>query len=357
MPLPAMLGVCLCCFLTFHPEMSRKKGGCAITEQLFEAGFMFCSYNDVIMARLFGHHDILELAQYSSVPVINGLTDYNHPCQIMADALTMLEVVGRIEDTKVCGCCMPTHAMPPSALMAHLSATCLMAGACSFLLLQVQEDMQVTSAPFSVCINMQPVLQVVYVGDGNNITHSWLRLAARFPFEVVCACPEGYEPDAATIELANNGAGSARISHDIMEVRDESLSGKTSIQHLYSLHTHLCKTTPDAATHLQYACLSRGMSYNCKQALSCDWWANPSAALPVQAVQGADVIYTDVWASMGQKGEAEARRKVFQQFQVQILPLNPLPFQAFAVAWSGVMSSCTMSSHVTMHTFRMIFSA
>ena len=53
------------------------------------------------MARLFGHHDLLELAEYSSVPIINGLTDYNHPCQIMADALTMNEVVGRVENTKV----------------------------------------------------------------------------------------------------------------------------------------------------------------------------------------------------------------------------------------------------------------
>ena len=57
-------------------------------------------YNDVIMARLFGHEDLLELAEYSSVPIINGLTDYNHPCQIMADALTMIETVGRLEDTK-----------------------------------------------------------------------------------------------------------------------------------------------------------------------------------------------------------------------------------------------------------------
>ena len=53
------------------------------------------------MARLFGHEDLLELAEYSSVPIINGLTDYNHPCQIMADALTMIETVGRLEDTKV----------------------------------------------------------------------------------------------------------------------------------------------------------------------------------------------------------------------------------------------------------------
>ena len=58
-------------------------------------------YNDVIMARLFAHEDLLELANYSSCPVVNGLTDYNHPCQIMADALTMQEVIGRVEDTKV----------------------------------------------------------------------------------------------------------------------------------------------------------------------------------------------------------------------------------------------------------------
>ena len=64
------------------------------------------------MARLFGHEDLLELAEYSSVPIINGLTDYNHPCQIMADALTMLETVGRIVDTKVgvhpCALCKQT---------------------------------------------------------------------------------------------------------------------------------------------------------------------------------------------------------------------------------------------------------
>lgn len=63
------------------------------------------------MARLFAHEDLLELANYSAVPVINGLTDYNHPCQIMADALTMLEVVGRIEDTKACSL---------NRLLAHL---------------------------------------------------------------------------------------------------------------------------------------------------------------------------------------------------------------------------------------------
>jgi ornithine carbamoyltransferase len=58
-------------------------------------------YNDVIMARLFAHEDLLELADYSDVPVINGLTDYNHPCQIMADALTIIENKGKLEGLKV----------------------------------------------------------------------------------------------------------------------------------------------------------------------------------------------------------------------------------------------------------------
>ena len=62
------------------------------------------------MARLFAHEDLLELANYSSSPVVNGLTDYNHPCQIMADALTMQEVIGRVEDTKV-SCCQPDEVL------------------------------------------------------------------------------------------------------------------------------------------------------------------------------------------------------------------------------------------------------
>lgn len=154
---------------------------------------VLCRFNDVIMARLFAHEDILELAQYSSSPVINGLTDYNHPCQIMADALTIIEELGSIDGKKV-----------------------------------------------------------VYVGDGNNIVHSWIRLAGRLPFNFVCACPKGFEPDEATIELANSyGVGHSSISNDAFE-----------------------------------------------------------------AVKGADVVYTDVWASMGQKEEAEKRKRVFKDFQV-----------------------------------------
>lgn len=150
-------------------------------------------YNDVIMARLFDHAHMVELAEYATVPVINGLTDYNHPCQIMADIFTILEHRGHLED-----------------------------------------------------------LKVVYVGDGNNVVHSWLRLAQRLPLHFVCACPEGYTPDAETFGNAKKaGISLVEISHD-----------------------------------------------------------------PGTAVRGADVVYTDVWASMGQKDQAEIRKAHFKGFQV-----------------------------------------
>lgn len=94
--------------------------------------------------------------------------------------------------------------------------------------------------------------QVVYVGDGNNIVHSWLLLAAVIPFHFVCACPKGFEPDQKTVQMAQE-AGISKI-----EITND----------------------------------------------------------PKEAVIGADVVYSDVWASMGQKEEAEHRRKVFQGFQV-----------------------------------------
>ena len=82
-------------------------------------------FNDVIMARLFNHQDIIDLAKYSDVPVINGLTDFNHPCQIMADLFTIYEKLGRYEDFKI-----------------------------------------------------------AYLGDGNNIVHSWLKLSTRLKFNL-----------------------------------------------------------------------------------------------------------------------------------------------------------------------------
>lgn len=150
-------------------------------------------FNDVIMARLFAHAHIVEMAQYSSVPVVNGLTDYNHPCQIMADMFTIQEHRGNLDD-----------------------------------------------------------LKIVYVGDGNNIVHSWLRMACRLPMHFVCACPEGYTPDEATVRMAKDaGLSTIEVEHD-----------------------------------------------------------------PKSAVRGADVVYTDVWASMGQKDQVTEREKRFQGFQV-----------------------------------------
>ena len=104
------------------------------------------SMNELIMARLYAHSDILELARYSDVPVINGLTDFNHPCQIIADALTVEEVLGSIEGKKV-----------------------------------------------------------VYVGDGNNIVHSWLELACIAPSSV---------PEANTAARGAWRAGADAPRHD-----------------------------------------------------------------------------------------------------------------------------------------------
>jgi ornithine carbamoyltransferase len=154
---------------------------------------VFSGYNDMIMARLFEHKHIIELAEYASIPVINGLTDYNHPCQIMADILTVYEHRGNLND-----------------------------------------------------------LKIVYVGDGNNVVHSWLHLAARIPMHFTCVCPEGFEPDQKTIKLVEDtGTSMVEVSND-----------------------------------------------------------------PKTDISGADVIYTDVWASMGKKEETEMREKLFAEFQV-----------------------------------------
>ena len=162
-------------------------------EAIKDVARLFSRYNDLIMARLFDHAHIMELAEHSPIPVINGLTDYNHPCQIMADIFTIQE---------------------------HLPG--------------------------------QEKVKVVYLGDGNNIVHSWLRLAMRLPLHFSCCCPQGYEPDADTVaEARKAGISTVEVLHD-----------------------------------------------------------------PQTAVADADVIYTDVWASMGQKDEAEAREKVFAPYQV-----------------------------------------
>ena len=162
-------------------------------EAIKDISRLFSRYNDVIMARLFDHQHIIELAEYSDIPVINGLTDYNHPCQIICDILTIWEHKGSLDNLKIC-----------------------------------------------------------YMGDGNNIVHSWLQLASRLPMDFVCCGPEGFEPDLDTVKMVeDSGLSSFQLSHD-----------------------------------------------------------------PISAVRDADVIYTDVWASMGQKEEATEREKVFAPYQV-----------------------------------------
>ena len=147
----------------------------------------------LVMIRTFAHAIVTEMAQHAHIPVINGLTDTHHPCQGMADYLTILETKGKLEGVKV-----------------------------------------------------------TYLGDGNNVAHSLIEGAARVGAHVVIGCPEGYDPKPEICDWARaNGAASVTVTHD-----------------------------------------------------------------PAEAASGADVVYTDVWASMGQESEAAARKAIFFPFQV-----------------------------------------
>ncbi len=149
-----------------------------------------------IMIRTFAHQIVVDMAQFASIPIINGLTDYSHPCQAMADYLTIIECKGTAKGKKI-----------------------------------------------------------AYIGDGNNVAHSLMFAGAQLGANVWVATPVGYEPKEEAIEWSRKrGAqtgGACNITHD-----------------------------------------------------------------PAEAAKDADVIYTDVWASMGQESEAEARRKIFLPYQV-----------------------------------------
>ncbi len=149
-----------------------------------------------IMIRTFAHDIVVEMAKHASIPVINGLTDYSHPCQAMADYLTMLEVKGRI------------------------------AG-----------------------------LKIAFVGDGNNVARSLMFAGAQLGANVWVATPRGYEPDAESMKWACR--------------RSEETDGT-------------CNVTNDA----ELAC------------------------------SDADVVYTDIWASMGQEAEAQRKEQIFRPYQV-----------------------------------------
>lgn len=149
---------------------------------------------DGIMARVFSHQTILELAEHSRVPVINGLCDREHPCQALADLLTVWEKCGNLEG-----------------------------------------------------------LKIAYVGDGNNVAHSLLLLAVKLGLKVALACPEGYDPLPEIVAAARRAAGPEAV----VVTRD-----------------------------------------------------------PAEACAEADVIYTDVWTSMGQEAETEERKRIFAPYQV-----------------------------------------
>ncbi|HVM43991.1 MAG TPA: ornithine carbamoyltransferase [Gemmatimonadales bacterium] len=160
-------------------------------EPIADTARVLSRYVDGIMIRTFEQAEVEELAKFATVPVINGLTDLHHPCQILADVLTMRQHLGGYAGKRV-----------------------------------------------------------AWIGDGNNMANSWLDAAALLGFELRLACPEGYEPD-----------------HDIFE--------------------RASKLTKTLITEE-----------------------------PEEAAEGADVVTTDVWASMGQEGEAEERKLAFKGYVV-----------------------------------------
>ena len=159
-------------------------------EPIEDTARVLSRYVDGIMIRTFAHADVETLAEFSGVPVINGLTDLSHPCQVLADVLTMRQHLGDIRGRTV-----------------------------------------------------------AWVGDGNNMANSWVEAAAHLGFSLRLACPEGFDPDAEFMARAASG--------DVRLVRD-----------------------------------------------------------PREACEGADVVTTDVWASMGQEEEQLARARAFAGYQV-----------------------------------------
>lgn len=157
-------------------------------EPIMDTARVMARYCDGVMIRTFGQEIVEEFARYSTAPVINGLTDLFHPCQIMADLLTVIEYKGGYGG-----------------------------------------------------------LKYAWIGDGNNMANTWIEAAAIFGFDLALACPEGYDPDPTVLEWARS-----RTSSEIIVVRD-----------------------------------------------------------PREAVRGADVLNTDVWASMGQESEQKEREKAF----------------------------------------------
>ena len=169
-------------------------------------------YLDGIMIRTFAQSEVEDLAKYGSIPIINGLTDYCHPCQVLADLMTIREHKGVLAGKKIC-----------------------------------------------------------YIGDGNNMTNSIIVGCIKMGMIVSVACPKGYEPDAEIMAWANE-------------------TGR----------------------------------FTCTESV-------------LEAAKDADVLYTDVWASMGQEAEAEERKKIFKGYQINA--------DVMAVAKSDAMVMHCLPAH------------
>ncbi len=188
--------------------LSGRDTQLARSEPLKDMARVMARYVDGVVVRTFGQEVVTELAAYSSVPVINALTDLHHPCQILSDIMTVVEKKGPIEE-----------------------------------------------------------LKIAWVGDGNNMANSWIQAAGRIGFELILACPEGYDPDAEILAAAQQEA----------------------VKPIILLRS------------------------------------------PEEAVAQADVINVDVWASMGQEAEQEERLSIFQPYQVNSELLAKAPADAIVL--------------------------
>jgi len=177
------------------PQIARN-------EPVRDIARVLSSYLDGLAIRTYSQDLLDEFAEFTSIPVINALTDLYHPCQVISDIMTVIEHKGRYKD-----------------------------------------------------------IDIVWVGDGNNVAHSWINAAAVLGLNLSLACPEGYSPNRQILETAlGKGVGKIVVTSD-----------------------------------------------------------------PVEAVKGADVIYTDSWASMGQESEFSSRRQVFEPFQINEALLKNAP--------------------------------
>ena len=174
-------------YMNAATELQASRG-----EPLRDTARVLGRYYDCIVWRTYRQRDLEELAEYAGVPVINGLTDYAHPCQVLADLMTIREHKGKLEGLKLC-----------------------------------------------------------YVGDGNNMANSLIVGGLKVGMEVSVACPEGYDPHPDVLAFAQEYPGMFQCTPDILA-----------------------------------------------------------------AAQDADVLYTDVWASMGQEGEFNQRKLVFEGYQI-----------------------------------------